>query len=250
MDLNKLKSIRKANRSVVTRHLRKIKDLKNAAELARVDLLATFESEEEKKKLLNDLNQQILNAIDSEDIEDEILNTDEYTLDLETKLKHLRIFIQSLDNSNNHTNQQSTSYQTLNYESPPFIPTSCIENQQHRGTTDIVIQKKLKDGKLKDLCKPCGDECGGTHVDKEFMKVVSQILGNDVMIAFKRDYPLDYLELRRALELIKQADPEKKIRMSVPLVVFDKICTDHYKKTFIDILKQSKWKDSYTYYWG
>ena len=40
-------------------------------------------------------------------------------------------WIQSLDNSNNHKNQQSTSsYQTLNYEAPPFIPTSCIENQQ------------------------------------------------------------------------------------------------------------------------
>ncbi|CAG2196879.1 unnamed protein product [Mytilus edulis] len=131
MDLNKLKSIRKANRSVVTRHLRKIDDLKNEAELARVDLLATFESVEQKKKLLEDLNQQIISAIDTEDIEKEILNTDEYTLDLETKLKHLRLFIQSLDNSNNHTNQQSTSsYQTLNYEAPPFIPTSCIENQQ------------------------------------------------------------------------------------------------------------------------
>ncbi|XP_063420794.1 uncharacterized protein LOC134706011 [Mytilus trossulus] len=131
MDLNKLKSIRKANRSVVTRHLRKIDDLKNEAELARVDLFATFESVEQKKKLLEDLNQQIISAIDAEDIEEEILNTDEYTLDLETKLKHLRIFIQSLDNSNNHTNQQSnSSYQILNYEASPFIPTTCIENQQ------------------------------------------------------------------------------------------------------------------------
>ena len=74
MDLNKLKSIRKANRIVVTRHLRKIDDLKNEAKLSRVDLLATFESVEQKKKLLEDLNQQIKCAIDTEDIEKEILN--------------------------------------------------------------------------------------------------------------------------------------------------------------------------------
>lgn len=118
------------------------------------------------------------------------------------------------------------------------------------GTTDIVIQEKLKDGRLKDLCKPCGDECGGTHVDKEFMKAVSQILGNDVMIEFKRDYPLDYLDIRRTLELLKHVDPEKRIRMSVPLAAFDKICSAHYKKNFIDTLKQSKHKDTVTHVTG
>ncbi|XP_071172537.1 heat shock 70 kDa protein 12A-like [Mytilus edulis] len=118
------------------------------------------------------------------------------------------------------------------------------------GTTDIVIQEKLKDGRLKDLCKPCGDECGGTNVDKEFMKVVSQILGNDVMLEFKRDYPLDYLDIRRNLELLKHADPEKRIRMSVPLAAFDKICSAHYKKNFIDTLKQSKLKDTVTHVTG
>ncbi|CAG2256116.1 unnamed protein product [Mytilus edulis] len=118
------------------------------------------------------------------------------------------------------------------------------------GTTDIVIQEKLKDGRLKDLCKPCGDECGGTNVDKEFMKVVSQILGNDVMLEFKRDYPLDYLDIRRNLELLKHEDPEKRIRMSVPLAAFDKICSAHYKKNFIDTLKQSKHKDTVTHVTG
>ncbi|XP_076113025.1 heat shock 70 kDa protein 12A-like [Mytilus galloprovincialis] len=118
------------------------------------------------------------------------------------------------------------------------------------GTTDIVIQEKLKDGRLKDLCKPCGDECGGTNVDKEFMKVVSQILGNDVMLEFKRDYPLDYLDIRRTLELLKHTDPEKRIRMSVPLAAFDKICSAHYKKNFIDTLKQSKHKDTVTHVTG
>ena len=75
--------------------------MKNEAKLSRVDLLATFESVEQKKKLLEDLNQQIKCAIDTEDIEKEILNR----WDLEAKLKHLRIFIQSLDNSNNHKNK-------------------------------------------------------------------------------------------------------------------------------------------------
>ncbi|CAC5424926.1 unnamed protein product [Mytilus coruscus] len=176
MDLNKLKSRRKANRSVVTRHLRKIEVLKNAAELPRVDLLATFESVEQKKKLLDDLNQQILNAIDSEDIEEEIMNTDEYTLDLDTKLKHLRIFIQSLDNSNNHTNQQSTSYQTLNYEAPPFIPTSCIENQQHSYiapslSTTKNIEVSLEELITRDVTEKQNITYRTTELEKKKMRV-------------------------------------------------------------------------------
>jgi hypothetical protein len=35
------------------------------------------------------------------------------------------------------------------------------------GTTDIVVQEKLKDGKLKYLCKSSGEKCGGTNVDEE-----------------------------------------------------------------------------------
>ncbi|CAC5403314.1 unnamed protein product [Mytilus coruscus] len=115
------------------------------------------------------------------------------------------------------------------------------------GTTDIVVQEKLLDGRLKDLNKPSGDQCGGTCVDKEFMNVISQMLGEDVMRKFERDYLQKYLELQRALEHVKKADPEKRIRMTIPFVAFDKICNEHCKKSFSDVLKQSKYKNTVTY---
>jgi hypothetical protein len=39
------------------------------------------------------------------------------------------------------------------------------------GTTDIVVQEKLKDGKLKYLCKSSGEKCGGTNVDEELLQI-------------------------------------------------------------------------------
>ncbi|XP_063443461.1 heat shock 70 kDa protein 12A-like [Mytilus trossulus] len=115
------------------------------------------------------------------------------------------------------------------------------------GTTDIVVQEKLLDGRLKDLNKPSGDHCGGTCVDNEFMKVVSQILGEDVIYKFKSDYLENYIELQRALVQVKKADPDKNIRMTIPFVALDKICNEHCKKSFFDVLKKSKYKNTVTY---
>jgi hypothetical protein len=49
------------------------------------------------------------------------------------------------------------------------------------GTTDIVVQEKLKDGKLKYLCKSSGEKCGGTNVDFViicFAKFIKYIYGS------------------------------------------------------------------------
>ena len=97
MDIFKLKSIRNENRSAVTRLLRKTDDLKETTEFDKEDLVATFENLLQKQKLLDSLNEQILSALNTEDIEDEIVTTDENTFNLDTKLRHLRNFIQSID---------------------------------------------------------------------------------------------------------------------------------------------------------
>ncbi|XP_071136836.1 uncharacterized protein [Mytilus edulis] len=126
MELPKLKSRRMGNRSAVTRLLRKFADAK---EIDREELLATYENLQQKKKLLDKLNEQIENASETEDIETEIVDTDEYTTNFVTKLRHFKIFIdktsQPISNQPSHS-----SYQVLNVDSPPFIPTSSPEIAQ------------------------------------------------------------------------------------------------------------------------
>ncbi|XP_063416141.1 uncharacterized protein LOC134697785 [Mytilus trossulus] len=126
MELPKLKSRRTGNRSAVTRLLRKFADAKESSEFDREELLATYENLQQKKKLLDTLNEQIENASETEDIETEIVDTDEYTTNFVTKLRHFKIFIdktlQPISNQPSHS-----SYQVLNVDSPPFIPTSSPE---------------------------------------------------------------------------------------------------------------------------
>ncbi|CAG2228218.1 unnamed protein product [Mytilus edulis] len=120
MELPKLKLRRTGNRL-----LRKLAYAKESSEFDREELLATYENLQQKKKLLDTLNEQIENASETEDIETEIVDTDEYTT-IFTKLRHFKIFIdktsQPISNQASHS-----SYQVLNVDSPPFIPTSSPE---------------------------------------------------------------------------------------------------------------------------
>ncbi|XP_071132834.1 uncharacterized protein [Mytilus edulis] len=129
MELQKLKSRRTGNRSAVTRLLRKFADAKESSEFDREELLATYENLQQKKKLLDTLNEQIENASETEDKETKIVDTDEYTTNFVTKLRHFKIFIdktsQPISNQPSHS-----SYQVLNVDSPPFIPTSSPEIAQ------------------------------------------------------------------------------------------------------------------------
>ncbi|CAC5396540.1 unnamed protein product [Mytilus coruscus] len=139
MELPKLKSIRTDNRSVVTRFLRKFAKSNENSEFDREELLATYENLQQKKKLLDTLNEQIVNASETEDIETEIVDTDEYTTNFVIKLRHFKIFIvktsQSISNRTSHS-----SYEVLNVDSPPFIPTSSPEIVQTNYVAPFLPQ--------------------------------------------------------------------------------------------------------------
>lgn len=113
------------------------------------------------------------------------------------------------------------------------------------GTTDIVVQEKLEDGKLKYLCKSSGEKCGGTNVDEELLQLMTDVLGQTVITSFKKDHPLAYFELHRDFENMKQYGIDGKPKtISPPIVEFDKLCNENYNKSFDEVLKQSKHKDN------
>jgi hypothetical protein len=39
------------------------------------------------------------------------------------------------------------------------------------GTADITVHEKLSNGRLKELCRASGGDCGGTSVDNAFYEM-------------------------------------------------------------------------------
>ena len=88
MDINKLKSVRAGHRSATTRILRKLEEAEDKSELIAKEILVLVETLSEKRKTLVTFNERILEEISEENVEDEILETDEYHIMLDTKIKH------------------------------------------------------------------------------------------------------------------------------------------------------------------
>lgn len=71
----------------------KFEEAKENADHDKMELFVTFENLTKKKKLLEKSNEQLLEAMKYEEIEKEIVETDEYTNTLEIKLRQLRNFL-------------------------------------------------------------------------------------------------------------------------------------------------------------
>ena len=113
MDINRLKSLRAGNRAVVTKNLRKMEEAfenENTEEI--VTLLETVEN---KKKTLVKIDEQILSEVDSEGITQEVLETDEYYLEFESKIRKFKKLVKPTTPS---------SYSLLRTSAPEFIPQS------------------------------------------------------------------------------------------------------------------------------
>ncbi|CAC5360688.1 unnamed protein product [Mytilus coruscus] len=117
MDISRLKSLRAGNRAAVTKVFKK-KKLEEAIGDSQIDteeVSTLLEAVEKKKKTLATIDEQILNAVESEDITDEILETDEYYLELEGKIRKFKKFLKPV--------AQTTS-SILDSNAPEFVPYS------------------------------------------------------------------------------------------------------------------------------
>lgn len=95
---------------------------------------------------------------------------------------------------------------------------------------------------MKNVCAPLGERCGGTDVDKAFLKVFSDVLGNDAMSSLKTEHIQQYTELLAGIEGLKKKDSKR--RLQVPIATFDTVCHQHQQKGFASILNSSRHKDS------
>lgn len=88
------KSIRAGHKRAVSRILRRFDERSESKEKPEEDELESIvDTLKEKQYVLKDLDKNILECVQEEDIEEEILDKDEYKFNLETKILKIRKFI-------------------------------------------------------------------------------------------------------------------------------------------------------------
>ncbi|XP_052266866.1 heat shock 70 kDa protein 12B-like isoform X1 [Dreissena polymorpha] len=73
------------------------------------------------------------------------------------------------------------------------------------GTADISVHEKRPDGRLRNIHAPSGGPWGGTCVDENYIKFLSEVFGKEALQDLKKTDMCDYLELMRDFEMKKRA---------------------------------------------
>ncbi|XP_071141784.1 heat shock 70 kDa protein 12B-like [Mytilus edulis] len=97
------------------------------------------------------------------------------------------------------------------------------------GTADITVHEKTKDGRLKELHRASGNDCGGTSVDGRFFQMLVKILGGPVMKKIKDEDPAAYLDLFREFDAVKRTivtGKEGKVNITIPYASLDANCRE------------------------
>ncbi|KAL5012119.1 hypothetical protein ScPMuIL_010670 [Solemya velum] len=96
------------------------------------------------------------------------------------------------------------------------------------------INKPVTTKCKQELTRLVAGRVGGITVDSEFLKLITKIVGKDVMDIFKQDYQSDYIDLQRELEM-KKRTRRKKIASKVLLKVPVSLSTVFKEQNGIDI---------------
>ncbi|XP_071132814.1 heat shock 70 kDa protein 12A-like [Mytilus edulis] len=91
------------------------------------------------------------------------------------------------------------------------------------GTVDISAQQVLENGELKIIHRECGGPWGGECINKQFVNMLKELFGKEVMNQFKSNNGDDFLQLLRDFEvkkkMFKVEDEESlTIRMALSLI--------------------------------
>lgn len=114
------------------------------------------------------------------------------------------------------------------------------------GTADITVHEKLLGGRLKELCRATGGDCGGTSVDAEFIQFMIKIVGAPILKIMKQEYLESYIDLIRDFESKKRMiNPDtKKVTMLIPIATLNKLCERHLDKSFQSVIASSSYSES------
>ncbi|CAG2236477.1 unnamed protein product [Mytilus edulis] len=110
----KLKAIRSGHKGAITRLWKNFGDIRDTSEIEIEDVTAILDSVLQKKNILKDLNDKIVDASSDEDVVDEIQQTDEYMFDLDSKIRQIRKLINPSQSKSHNLPVNTTVFQASN----------------------------------------------------------------------------------------------------------------------------------------
>ncbi|KAL3878541.1 hypothetical protein ACJMK2_030881 [Sinanodonta woodiana] len=114
------------------------------------------------------------------------------------------------------------------------------------GTVDITVHEVMDDRELRELHRASGGDWGGTKVDNAFTDLLTDIIGNDVMIEVNKKDKSAFIDLFREFEVKKRTfkpDMKGKLNIRVPIALAE-ICKAKRGKEIKDIIaSKAKYKN-------
>ncbi|CAG2202878.1 unnamed protein product [Mytilus edulis] len=110
----KLKAIRSGHKGAITRLWKNFGDIRDTSEIEIEDVTAILDSVLQKRDILKDLNDKIVDASSDEDVVDEIQQTDEYMFDLDSKIRQIRKLINPSQSKSHNLPVNTTVFQASN----------------------------------------------------------------------------------------------------------------------------------------
>lgn len=114
MDLHKLKATRAGNRAAVTRIFKRLEASVKSETREMDEIQDLLDAINKKKIILQKLDEEVLTATETENIEKEVIDTDEYDLELDSEMRNLKKLL-------NVTINPQNSSANLNSRAPEFV---------------------------------------------------------------------------------------------------------------------------------
>ncbi|CAC5406770.1 unnamed protein product [Mytilus coruscus] len=138
----KLKAIRAGNRAAVTKLWTKFEELKENPDNVEVEEVKAIEDAvTQKKKILHDLNEKMIEVLHEDHIEDEITDSDEYMFNLDSKLRQIQKLTQTINSSNNTSDLKEKS--TMNANAECYIPRSNTCNTNTSAIYSLNTRERI-----------------------------------------------------------------------------------------------------------
>ncbi|VDI64652.1 Hypothetical predicted protein [Mytilus galloprovincialis] len=116
------------------------------------------------------------------------------------------------------------------------------------GTFDVSVNEVLDKNHLRQLCSTSGGPYGGTTVDEHFLKILTEIVGQDVIQSLKLTHSGSYLELVRDFDCAKRVKltkhKRKTLNCTFPGTLFNRLCNRYCQCPFEQLIKESRHKDN------
>lgn len=108
----------------------------------------------------------------------------------------------------------------------------------------ITVFEVQKNGDIKELVRvSCGD-CGGSSVDKAFKSTLAEIVTEEMLESYSKNYPIDYLDLFKDFEFRKRSCQKgKRCYLTIPHNFKEK-CSETFGTDLATLINNSKYKDN------